>query len=206
MLFRSEHSAAEASETVELSTHAGQILAVGNAKMADLKEAISDISKCSESIQEIITTIEEIASQTNLLSLNAAIEAARAGEAGKGFAIVADQVKALAEESSRAAGETNKLIERTVLAVEKGIGIADETAENINDVMQNAKLATEKMAATSQSLSHDVGNMQQINENIIRVAEIVDNNSAASQETAAVSEEQKAQVESMVSLMDKFHI
>ncbi|MCI8282626.1 MAG: HAMP domain-containing protein [Lachnospiraceae bacterium] len=201
-----EHSAAEASETVELSTHAGQILAVGNAKMADLKEAISDISKCSESIQEIITTIEEIASQTNLLSLNAAIEAARAGEAGKGFAIVADQVKALAEESSRAAGETNKLIERTVLAVEKGIGIADETAENINDVMQNAKLATEKMAATSQSLSHDVGNMQQINENIIRVAEIVDNNSAASQETAAVSEEQKAQVESMVSLMDKFHI
>lgn len=90
--------------------------------------------------------------------------------------------------------------------MEKGIGIADETAENINDVMQNAKLATEKMAATSQSLSHDVGNMQQINENIIRVAEIVDNNSAASQETAAVSEEQKAQVESMVSLMDKFHI
>ncbi len=201
-----EHSAAEAAETVELSTHAGQILAVGNGKMAELKEAISDISKCSESIQEIITTIEEIASQTNLLSLNAAIEAARAGEAGRGFAIVADQVKALAEESSRAAGETNKLIERTVLAVEKGIGIADETAANINDVMENAKLATEKMAATSQNLSDNVGNMQQINENIIRVAEIVDNNSAASEETAAVSEEQKAQVESMVTLMDKFHI
>ena len=172
----------------------------------ELKEAIGDISKCSESIQEIITTIEEIASQTNLLSLNAAIEAARAGEAGKGFAIVADQVKALAEESSRAAGETNKLIERTVQAVEKGIGIADETAANINDVMLNAKLATEKMESTAQTLSNDVKNMHLINENIVRVAEIVDNNSAASEETAAVSEEQKAQVESMVNLMDQFNI
>ena len=105
-----ERSAADAAETVKLSTHAAEILFAGNAKMQELKEAIGDISKCSESIQEIITTIEEIASQTNLLSLNAAIEAARAGEAGKGFAIVADQVKALAEESSRAAGETNKLI------------------------------------------------------------------------------------------------
>ena len=181
-----ERSAADAAETVKLSTHAAEILFAGNAKMQELKEAIGDISKCSESIQEIITTIEEIASQTNLLSLNAAIEAARAGEAGKGFAIVADQVKALAEESSRAAGETNKLIERTVQAVEKGIGIADETAANINDVMLNAKLATEKMESTAQTLSNDVKNMHLINENIVRVAEIVDNNSAASEETAEV--------------------
>ncbi len=201
-----ERSAADAAETVKLSTHAAEILFAGNAKMQELKEAIGDISKCSESIQEIITTIEEIASQTNLLSLNAAIEAARAGEAGKGFAIVADQVKALAEESSRAAGETNKLIERTVQAVEKGIGIADETAANINDVMLNAKLATETMESTAQTLSNDVKNMHLINENIVRVAEIVDNNSAASEETAAVSEEQKAQVESMVNLMDQFNI
>ena len=172
----------------------------------NLSETIRHLSESSAQIGNILNVINDIANQTNLLALNAAIEAARAGEAGRGFAIVADQVKALAEESSRAAGETNKLIERTVLAVEKGIGIADETAANINDVMENAKLATEKMAATSQNLSDNVGNMQQINENIIRVAEIVDNNSAASEETAAVSEEQKAQVESMVTLMDKFHI
>lgn len=201
-----QHSAEEAVETVKLSTSAGEVLTAGNQKMQELKEAIGDISKCSEEIGEIIGTIEEIASQTNLLSLNASIEAARAGEAGKGFAIVADQVKNLADESAKAAGETNKLIERTILAVERGISIADETALSMNEVMQGAKKATEKMEGTSKILSSDVEHMHEINENIVRVSEIVDNNSAASQETAAVSQEQKAQVESMVGLMDKFVI
>ena len=199
-------SAKEAASTVALSTHAGEVLVTGNAKMQELKEAISEISKCSEEIGEIIGTIESIASETNLLSLNASIEAARAGEAGKGFAIVANQVKSLADESAKAAGETNKLIERTVLAVEKGITIADEAAESMDEVMKGAKQATEKMELTSQTLESDVQNMHSINENIIRVSEIVDNNSATSQETAAVSEEQKAQVESMVGLVEKFNI
>lgn len=201
-----ENSAKEAAYTVELSTHAGEVLVTGNAKMQELKDAISEISKCSEEIDEIIRTIEAIASETNLLSLNASIEAARAGEAGKGFAIVANQVKNLADESAKAAGETNKLIERTVLAVEKGITIADETALSMDEVMKGAREATEKMEQTSHILENDVHNMQLINENIVRVSEIVDNNSATSQETAAVSEEQKAQVESMVGLVEKFNI
>ncbi len=201
-----ENSANEAASTVELSSRAGQLLIAGNSKMQELKDAISEISKCSEEIGEIIGTIEAIASETNLLSLNASIEAARAGEAGKGFAIVAGQVKNLADESAHAAGETNKLIERTVAAVEKGILIADETAANMVEVMKGAKEATDKMEQTSQNLTRDVQNMNQINENIVRVAEIVDNNSATSEETAAVSEEQKAQVESMVTLVDKFNI
>ncbi len=179
-----ENSANEAASTVELSTRAGQLLIAGNSKMQELKDAISEISKCSEEIGEIIGTIEAIASETNLLSLNASIEAARAGEAGKGFAIVAGQVKNLADESAHAAGETNKLIERTVAAVEKGILIADETAANMAEVMKGAKEATDKMEQTSQNLTRDVQNMNQINENIVRVAEIVDNNSATSEETA----------------------
>ena len=201
-----ENSAREATATVNLASSASQVLIAGNAKMQELKDAIGEISKCSEEIGEIIGAIEAIASETNLLSLNASIEAARAGEAGRGFAIVAGQVKNLADESAKAAGETNKLIERTILAVERGIAIADEAAENMTEVMKGAKQATEKMEQTSQNLTNDVSNMQRINENIVRVAEIVDNNSATSEETAAVSEEQKAQVESMVSLVDKFNI
>lgn len=201
-----EHSANEASETVKLSSRASHVLITGNEKMQELKETIGQISKCSEEIGEIIRTIEDIASQTNLLSLNASIEAARAGEAGRGFAIVADQVKDLADQSAKAAGESDKLIERTVMAVEKGIEIADEAALSMDEVMQGAKEATDKMGQMSELLTNDVNNMNHINENIIRVADIVDNNSAASEETAAVSEEQKAQVESMVNLMNQFKI
>ncbi len=201
-----ENSANEATETVKLSTRASHVLVAGNEKMQELKETIGQISKCSEEIGEIIRTIEDIASQTNLLSLNASIEAARAGEAGRGFAIVADQVKDLADQSAKAAGESDKLIERTVMAVEKGIEIADEAAASMDEVMQGAKEATDKMGQMSELLTNDVNNMNHINENIIRVADIVDNNSAASEETAAVSEEQKAQVESMVNLMNQFKI
>ena len=90
--------------------------------------------------------------------------------------------------------------------MERGISIADETSQSIEEVMQGAKDATEKMQSTSKILSRDVEHMHEINENIVRVSEIVDNNSAASEQTAAVSQEQKAQVESMVNLMDKFII
>lgn len=197
---------AEAGEAVKIATEAGETLMEGNIKMQELKEAIGEINHCSEQISTIIGTIQDIASQTNLLSLNAAIEAARAGEAGKGFAVVADQVKNLAEESAKAAGETTKLIEMTVHSVEKGIAIADETAENMQGVMEGAKIATEKMGLLAESLKKESENMYEIDRNVTKVAEVVDNNSATSQETAAVSEEQSAQVTTMVQMMEQFEI
>lgn len=201
-----EEKAQDAQDTVKISTQAGELLMTGNVKMQELKVAINEISKCSEEISTIIATIEDISSQTNLLSLNASIEAARAGEAGRGFAVVAEQVKKLAEESAQAAGETTVLIEKTVETVEKGIAIADETVQNMEEVMVGAKASTEKMAQMAEELREEANNMYVINENVSRVAEIVDNNSATSQETAAVSEEQTAQVATMVQMLAQFKI
>lgn len=196
----------DAAEAVGLSTRAGEIMTETNRKMQQLKTAIGKINECSDQIGAIIGVIEDIASQTNLLSLNASIEAARAGDAGRGFAVVAEQVKKLAEQSTEAAGETRKLIENTVLAVEQGILISDEVAADMSEVMTGAKEATDKMSAMSETIKQQSEVMQQINESISKVAEIVDNNSASSEETAAVGEEQTAQVQMMIQMMNKFEI
>lgn len=199
-------NAAEAEASVQIAAKAGESLMTGNVKMKELKEAISEISRCSEQIGTIIGTIEDIASQTNLLALNAAIEAARAGEAGKGFAVVAEQVKMLAEQSAKAAGNTTELIHATVEAMDKGIAIADETSENMNEVMLGAKEATENMSQISELLSQTVRKMHEVNQSIASVSAVVDNNSATSQETAAISEEQKKQAETLAAMMKKFQI
>lgn len=201
-----EEKAKDAADAVSLSTHAGEVLMESNAKMQELEEAISEINHCSDQIRDIIGVIEDIASQTSLLSLNASIEAARAGEAGRGFAVVAEQVKNLAEQSTQAAGETTKLIENTVQAVEKGITISDEAVANMNDVMVSAKEATDKMSEMAETMRRESDSMRSINDSVSKVAEIVDSNSAASEETAAVSEEQTAQVQTMVQMMDQFEI
>ena len=201
-----EENAREAEESARIASAAGMTMEKGNEKLQELKASIQEIGKCSEQIGTIIGAIEDIASQTNLLALNAAIEAARAGEAGKGFAVVAEQVKNLAGESAKAAGRTTELIETTVSVMNKSILIAEETEANMNEVMIDTREATGKMGQIEQILKNDTQRMQELNENVSQVSAAVDNNSATSEETAAVSTEQKSQVETMVELMDRFEI
>ena len=114
--------------------------------------------------------------------------------------------KNLAEQSTEAAGETTKLIESTIDAVNKGIAIAEETEASMDQVMEEAEASTKRMVDMAQALQAEVSSVQQIDENIAHVAGIVDNNSASSQETAAVSEEQSAQAQTMVQLLHQFQI
>ena len=172
----------------------------------EVTTAMTKLQNKTKEVEEIAGMILNISSQTNLLALNASIESARAGEAGRGFAVVAEQVKNLAEQSTEAAGETTKLIESTIDAVNKGIAIAEETEASMDQVMEEAEASTKRMVDMAQALQAEVSSVQQIDENIAHVAGIVDNNSASSQETAAVSEEQSAQVHTMLQLMHQFQI
>lgn len=186
----------------QLKVQAGETAQINLATRTTTEELNNRIKE----VEVIIASITSISDQTNLLALNASIEAARAGEAGKGFAVVADQVKNLANESSKAVKRTTELIQTTVSVMERSTMIADETASNMGEVMTGAKEATEKMEQIVEMLEKDARRMHDMNENIIQVSAAVDNNSATSEETAAVSEQQKAQVESMVELMSRFKI
>ena len=122
------HTAKQAEKAQELGVLSGSHVETSNQKMTDMQGAMEEITEKSKEISKIIKTIDDIAFQTNILSLNAAIEAARAGEAGKGFAVVADEVGNLAKKSQEAAQNTSLLIEETIGAVQKGAKFTEETA------------------------------------------------------------------------------
>lgn len=201
-----EYNEKEAEEAVKISNLASSTLIVGAQKMKELRAAMREINQCSEQIIAVISAISDIGDEIDLLSLNASIESARAGEAGKGFAVVAEQVKKLAEASQNAVGQTSELIKRTVESVELGTRISREAAANMEEVQMGAEETTGRMKAIVEKLQLEVESIAHINEGINNVAGIVDNNSATSEETAAVSEQQKAQVDSMVDLVSKFKV
>ncbi len=201
-----EYNEKEAEEAVKIANLASSTLIVGAQKMQDLGSAMQEINQCSEQIISVISAISDIGDEIDLLSLNASIESARAGEAGRGFAVVAEQVKKLAEASQNAVGQTSELIERTVQSVEVGTRISREAAANMEEVQMGAEETTGRINGIVEKLKKEVESIAHINESIGVVAGIVDNNSATSEETAAVSEQQKAQVESMVDLMNRFKV
>lgn len=201
-----EYNEKEAEEAVKISKLSSSTLIDGNQKMTDLKQAMGEISACAEKIIAVVSAIADIGDEIDMVSLNASIESARAGEMGKGFAVVAEQVKKLAEESQAAVGRTDELIRKTVAAVALGTHAADEASLNMEEIQMGAEETTERLNRIVEKLTLEISDIEQINNGIGVVAGIVDNNSATSEETAAVSQEQKALAESMVQLMNRFRV
>ena len=184
----------------------GNAISESNGKMHEMVDSIHEISEASKEIDKIITTINEIASQTNLLALNASIEAARAGEAGKGFAVVANQVNVLADQSAQAAKESATLIETSVKAVEKGMVIAGQTAAQLEEVAENSKLITTEVTNIAETLETQTTEIKQINEGIEQINDVVQTNSATSEECAAASQEMSSEAESLREMIRKFKV
>ena len=184
----------------------GDAISESNSKMQEMVASMNDINEASKEIDKIIATINEIASQTNLLALNASIEAARAGEAGKGFAVVANQVNLLADQSAKAAKESAVLIETSVRAVKKGMTIADETATQLEEVADSSKVITEEVTDIADTLEQQTAEIKQINEGIEQINDVVQTNSATSQECAAASQQMSSEAENLREMIRRFKV
>ncbi len=175
-------------------------------KMSRMMEAVSKIHETSRQVVGIIQTIEEIADQTNLLSLNASIEAARAGEAGKGFAVVADEIGKLAMESSKAANMTRDLIGVSMEEIDRGSAIAKGVMTSLEESVQAVDNINGMIRKTAENAATQATNMDQIRMGIEEIARGVQDNSAAAQETSATSEQLASQAVVLNELVQRFEL
>lgn len=178
----------------------------GTAKMKELIESMKHISDTTNDIQTVIEKIESIASQTNLLSLNASIEAARAGEAGRGFAVVAEQIKELAEESASSAEETRVMLTNSLNQVEIGSSVADETSQFMAEMIEQLDAVVMEVAKIRQVSDRQAESVKQISQAIEQVNGVVQENSATSEQVSATSQELSASAEGLDEMISGFKI
>lgn len=200
---KTKRNAEQANEASGLVNKAISDVRQGNEQMQSMMEAMKDINRSSESISKIIKVIDDIAFQTNILALNAAVEAARAGEAGKGFAVVAEEVRSLAAKSASAAAETAELIEESIGKVNMGSKIADNTAEAMDTIARVVQQSETIINSIAESSNYQATAVAQIEQAISQVSQVVQTNSATSEECAAASEElsnQAARMREMLSI------
>lgn len=174
--------------------------------MAALMEAMGRISEASEKIGHIIAEIEDIASQTNLLSLNASIEAARAGDAGRGFAVVADQIRTLAEQSAKSATDSRSLIEASLHEVSEGSRIATKASDSLGEVVTGVQTIAESAKKMSELSINQASGMEQADKAVSRISEVIQSNSAAAQESSATSEELSSEAATLSDMVSRFKL
>ena len=200
----SENSANAAVKSAVQAKNSVETADKSRADMQELIIAMNDITLTSKEIENIIGAIEDIASQTNLLSLNASIEAARAGEAGRGFAVVADQIGKLANDSADSAVSTKELISKSLSQIDRGNVIVKNTMDTIAEVLGNMKGLAENADASAAESRTQADMLGQVEIGIEQISTVVQSNSAASEETSAISEELSAQAISLKEMVSAF--
>lgn len=202
----SQRTAQLALQAKTASDNTGAELQESSEYIATLGTAMGNISESSQEISKIISTIENIAFQTNILALNAAVEAARAGAAGKGFAVVADEVRNLAHKSDQAAKATKDLIEKSIDAVNEGVNMMQKVSEVVGSVMESASVAVSGMDEVADAVQRETDSIAQITQGIDQISSVVQTNSATAEESAAASEELSGQSEMLKSLIGGFQL
>jgi methyl-accepting chemotaxis protein len=178
----------------------------GNGKMGSLLLAMQDIDQSSSDIVSITKVIDDIAFQTNILALNAAVEAAHAGEQGKGFAVVAQEVRNLAAKSAEAAKETADLIQISSDKVAGGVQLAQETADALAAIVREITSVAALVSGISVASGEQSLGIEQINQGLEQVSQVVQANSASSQQSASVARHLNEQADSLERQVAGFHL
>lgn len=201
-----KENAESAVQASKLSLTAKEKADQGNLQMNEMLSSMEDIKRSSADIAKVINVIDDIASQINMLAINASIEAARAGEYGKGFAVVAEEVKNLAARSAKAAKETSEQIESSIVKVNAGTEIAYETSEFLKQIVEKAASASCLVEQISMASNRQAEAIMEINKGIEEVSSVIQTNSATAEQSASASEELSGQAQSLKNMVKNFKL
>ena len=199
-----KENASSARQAREMVEQAGEQVQISHEKMNALKGAMGDILAGHQEISQIISTIENIAFQTNILALNAAVEAARAGASGKGFAVVADEVRNLASKSDEAAKQTKHLIEQSTQNVVRGSQLTEDVSTALDRTAEIAGSVQNYISNVVDSILASTDSIDQVTTGVDQISSVVQTNSATAEESAAAGEELSGQAQIMKDLVSRF--
>jgi len=184
-----------------LSNSAKESADKGNKEMEEMMKAMREIKASSSEISKIIKVIDDIAFQTNILALNAAVEAAGAGEAGMGFAVVAEEVRNLAQRSAQAAKDTADMIETSISRADRGAEIAEKVAHSLDEIRNQSKKVNEIMNEITTASQEQAQGIFQINKAVNQMEQVTQSIASGAEESASSSEELSAQAESLMEIV-----